>query len=127
MRNESCITALSWIPSEAIQGATRVPFDAGITHYDEPPPVNIGWGEDLSIRELATLIARVVGFRGRFEFDAARPDGTPRKVLDVSRLTGLGFRPRIDLESGIARTYAWYREHAARDLSNTSAAWPARR
>ena len=90
--------------------------------YAEGAPVNVGWGEDLAIRELTALIARVVGFRGRFEFDAARPDGTPRKVLDVSRLRGLGFRPKVDLESGITRTYAWYVEHFRPKRSATSAA-----
>ena len=77
--------------------------------YDDPAPLNVGWGEDLTISELAALIARVVGFQGRFEFDAQRPDGTPRKVLDVSRLAAVGWRPSIDLMTGITRTYAWYR------------------
>jgi GDP-L-fucose synthase len=81
--------------------------------YDDPIPINVGWGEDLSIGELAATIARVVGFRGRFEFDASKPDGTPRKVLDASRLTALGFRPRVGLETGITRTYAWYLESLA--------------
>jgi len=58
---------------------------------------------------LARLIAEVVGFKGRFVFDAAKPDGTPRKLLDVSKLTALGWSPRIELEAGIRQTYAWYR------------------
>ena len=91
-------------------------------HYNESAPVNVGWGEDLTIRELATLLSRIVGYEGRFEFDAARPDGTPRKVLDVSRLAALGWRPRIDLETGITRTYAWYCENVVRHLPVTSAA-----
>jgi GDP-L-fucose synthase len=75
--------------------------------------INIGTGTDISIRDLATLIARVTGYRGEFRFDASRPNGTPRKLLDVSRLTALGWKARTDLETGIRKTYAWYREHAA--------------
>jgi GDP-L-fucose synthase len=77
--------------------------------YDDPVPINIGVGHDVTIRELAGTIARVVGFRGRLVFDAGRPDGTPRKLLDVSRLAALGFVPSIGLEDGIASTYEWYR------------------
>lgn len=73
--------------------------------YDGPL-VNIGCGEDVSIRELAETIQRVVGFEGRLQFDASKPDGTPRKLLDVSRLAALGWRARIGLEEGIRRTYA---------------------
>ena len=83
-------------------------------HYSHAEPINVGWGEDLTIRELATTIARIAGFRGRFDFDTTRPDGTPRKVLDVSRLTALGWRPRISLKDGLAATYAWFREHELR-------------
>jgi GDP-L-fucose synthase len=82
-------------------------------HYSDERPINVGCGEDLSIRALAELIAQVVGFTGRFETDPSRPDGTPRKVLDVSRLTELGWRPRVDLRSGIAMTYEWYRHSGA--------------
>jgi len=71
--------------------------------------VNIGTGTDVTIAELARLIARIVGFTGRFVFDSSKPDGTPRKLLDVSRLEALGWRPRIDLEAGIRQTYDWYR------------------
>jgi GDP-L-fucose synthase len=78
-------------------------------HYDGEEPVNVGCGQDVTIRELAELIARVAGYRGRFVFDAGKPDGTPRKLLDVGRLTALGWRPAIGLEQGLAQTYAWYR------------------
>jgi GDP-L-fucose synthase len=61
------------------------------------------------VAELARLIADVVGFKGRFTCDASKPDGAPRKLLDVSKLTAIGWRPRIDLESGIRHTYNWYR------------------
>jgi GDP-L-fucose synthase len=79
-----------------------------IEHYDADGPVNVGTGTDLTIRELAELVADVVGYRGSVEWDTEQPDGTPRKLLDVSRLIALGWAPRIGLREGIARTYAWY-------------------
>ena len=81
--------------------------------YDDPAPINLGTGQDVTIRELATTIASVVGFDGTITFDPSRPDGTPRKLLDVSRLTGLGFAPAIPLRDGIRATYDWWRESAA--------------
>jgi GDP-L-fucose synthase len=81
--------------------------------YDAEPIVNIGWGEDITIRGLADLVLSAIGYSGRLEFDASKPDGTPRKLLDVGRLTGLGWKPRISLEAGIAQTYAWFKEHSA--------------
>lgn len=81
--------------------------------YDSPELVNIGCGSDVSIRELAELVASIVGYAGRLEFDSTKPDGTPRKLLDVTRLSGLGWRPSIELRDGVAATYAWYLEHAA--------------
>jgi GDP-L-fucose synthase len=77
--------------------------------WSDEEPINIGAGADVTISELARLIAEIVGFTGRFVFDASKPDGTPRKLLDVSRLTALGWHPRIDLEAGIRQTYDWYR------------------
>ena len=74
---------------------------------------NIGTGTDVTIRSLAETICRVVGFEGRLEWDASKPDGTPRKLLDVSRMAGLGWRAGIDLEEGVRRTYAWYRQQSA--------------
>lgn len=85
--------------------------------YSGSEIVNIGVGEDLSIRELAELIRDVVGYTGDLTFDASKPDGTPRKLLDVSRLTGLGWRASIPLREGIAQTYRWYLEHQADPLS----------
>ncbi|MFJ9311052.1 MULTISPECIES: GDP-L-fucose synthase family protein [Streptomyces] len=76
--------------------------------YDGDAPVNIGCGEDLTIRELAETVAEVTGYQGRIGWDTSKPDGTPRKLLDVSRLTSLGFKPQIPLRDGIARTYAWW-------------------
>jgi len=81
-------------------------------HYDQPEIVNVGVGADISIRELAELIREVVGFRGELRFDASKPDGTPRKLLDVSRLTTLGWQAKIPLREGIRTTYKWYTEHA---------------
>jgi GDP-L-fucose synthase len=70
--------------------------------------LNIGCGEDLSIRELAELVRQTVGFTGAIHWDTTKPDGTPRKLLDVSRLFARGWRPRVSLEAGIAQTYEWY-------------------
>jgi GDP-L-fucose synthase len=74
-------------------------------HYSEEQFINVGFGSDLSIRELAELIKRVVGFAGEIVWDASKPDGTPRKLMDSSRLFALGWRPQVDLETGIRRTY----------------------
>ncbi|MHB8405686.1 MAG: GDP-L-fucose synthase family protein [Gammaproteobacteria bacterium] len=82
-----------------------------LEHYSAPGPINVGSGVDMTIRELAELIARVVGFQGRLQFDASKPDGTPRKLLDVSQLRRLGWSSRISLEEGIRRDYDWYRGH----------------
>jgi GDP-L-fucose synthase len=78
--------------------------------YDEPEPVNIGVGEDISIRDLAEMVADVVGFAGELEFDSSKPDGTPRKLLDVSKIHGLGWKARIGLRDGLADTYRWFLE-----------------
>ena len=83
--------------------------------YDGDIHLNVGTGEDLSIRELAEMVAAVVYPEGRLVFDASKPDGTPRKLLDVSRLHALGWRHRIELRAGIEATYSWFREHH-RDL-----------
>ena len=86
-------------------------------NYDSPDLLNVGVGEDLTIEELAGLVARIVGYSGHIVFDASRPDGTPRKLLDVSRIHALGWRARISLEQGIASTYEWYVAHAAESVS----------
>ena len=83
-----------------------------LENYDDPEPINVGVGADLSIRELAELVADVVGYRGRLVWDASHPDGTPRKLLDVSRLNDLGWQAEIDLTAGVRATYDWYVEHA---------------
>ena len=82
--------------------------------YDSGMHLNVGTGEDLSIKDLAQKVATSAGFRGQIEWDSLKPDGTPRKVLDVSRIKALGWKPTITLEEGIASTIAWYREANAR-------------
>lgn len=79
--------------------------------YDAAGWINIGWGRDLTIAELARAIAGVVGFKGSIRFDTSKPDGTPRKLLDTSRMTALGWVPRIDLDTGLRSTYDWSVSH----------------
>ncbi|WP_405223937.1 GDP-L-fucose synthase family protein [Lentisalinibacter sediminis] len=79
--------------------------------YSNPEIVNIGVGEDIPIGDLAELVADVVGFDGSLEYDTSKPDGTPRKLLDVSRLHSLGWEAKWSLRAGIGATYEWYREH----------------
>ena len=76
--------------------------------YEGEPIVNVGWSEDISIRELAQLVARAVGFSGTLEFDTSKPDGTPRKLLDTSRMRALGWSPTVKLTEGIESTYQWF-------------------
>lgn len=82
-----------------------------MNHYDDERIINVGVGEDISINELARMIAATVGFEGVIRHDTRKPDGTPRKLLDVSRLKRLGWTPRIHLEEGIRGTYQWFLEH----------------
>ncbi len=79
--------------------------------YDQREPLNVGVGEDVTIRELAELVGDVVGYRGTLRFDPSKPEGTPRKLLDVSRIHALGWHARMPLRTGIAETYRWYAEH----------------
>ena len=79
-----------------------------LEHYDEPDLVNIGCGEDVTIRELAETVCDVLGFDGTLEFDTSKPDGTPRKLLDISKIKSLGWSPRISLRDGIADAYRWF-------------------
>ncbi|MGB9475767.1 MAG: GDP-L-fucose synthase [Candidatus Udaeobacter sp.] len=85
--------------------------------YDSPEIINVGCGEDISIRELAELICDVVGFDGELAWDTAKPDGTPRKLLDVTKLRVLDWKPSIPLREGITRTYEWYTANYAPDTS----------
>ena len=77
--------------------------------YDSPDIINVGCGQDISIRELAELICDVIGFDGELAWDTSKPDGTPRKLLDVTKLRALGWKPAITLRQGIAQTYDWFR------------------
>lgn len=79
-----------------------------LEHYDSPEPINVGVGADITIRELAEKIAEIVGWQGEFLFDTSKPDGTPRKLLDVSRLTALGWKASTSVDIGITRTYEWF-------------------
>ena len=79
--------------------------------YDSDEIVNVGIGEDISINELANLIGSIVGYKGEISFDSAMPDGTPSKLLNISRLKSLGWVPGIKLEEGITKTYKWYLDH----------------
>jgi len=81
--------------------------------YDSPEIVNVGTGTDVTIRELAEMIRDIVGYQGELRFDTSKPDGTPRKLLDVSRLSQLGWTARIPLREGIEQTYAWFINHAS--------------
>ena len=82
-----------------------------LENYDSPETINVGVGVDISIRELAELIAKTVGYKGNIVQDTSKPDGTPRKLLDVSRLTNLGWKAEMGIEQGIANTYEWYLSH----------------
>jgi GDP-L-fucose synthase len=85
-----------------------------LDHYDEYEHINCGAGEDQPIKAIAELLADVVGFEGRLVFDSSKPDGTPRKIMDSSRLRALGWRPSISLEDGLRATYEWYLTNVAR-------------
>jgi GDP-L-fucose synthase len=83
-----------------------------IKNWSDDEHINIGTGEDLPIAALAQMIGRIIGFEGRFVFDPSKPDGTPRKLLDVAKLSALGWHYQTDLEDGIRQTYDWYRRAA---------------
>ena len=84
-----------------------------LDHYDGAEQVNVGTGEDVSIADLANLIAQATGYSGEIQWDTSKPDGTPRKLLDIAKIQAFGFSPQVSLEDGIAATYAWYRNNIA--------------
>jgi GDP-L-fucose synthase len=84
-----------------------------LENYDEPEPINIGTGTDITVQELAELVARTVGFTGDILHDTSKPDGTPQKLLDVSRINALGWKAQIDVTAGLTSTYEWYLAHVA--------------
>ena len=90
--------------------------------YDQPDIVNVGCGTDLTIRELAEHVAAAVGFTGRITWDTGRPDGTLRKLLDVSRITATGWHPRVELDEGIRQTYEWFRANVRANVASDAAA-----
>ena len=102
---DACVRLMSLADAE---------FEQLIAGY--PPLINIGCGADMTIRELAETVAKVVGFDGALRFDTSRPDGTPRKLLDVSRLFALGWRPRVAIEEGIHLAYKAYMETSSAEL-----------
>ncbi len=85
-----------------------------VERYSSPDPVNIGSGEDISIRELAQAVREIVGLAAQLRFDTSKPDGTPRKLLEVSKLKALGWYPKVPLAEGLAETYRWFCEHGPR-------------
>jgi GDP-L-fucose synthase len=99
---DACVFLMN-LPEDAIADVFK--------RYPEPSFVNVGTGEDITVAELAAIVGRTAGFRGKILYDAGKPDGTPRKLLDVSRLQKLGWRARISLEEGIADTYRWFLAH----------------
>lgn len=82
--------------------------------YDSEELINVGWGEDLTIRELSELLRDAIGYQGKLRFDSTKPDGSPRKLLDIRKLTALGWRPRISLREGVAASYDWFLQHQDR-------------
>jgi GDP-L-fucose synthase len=87
-----------------------------LQRYSGDAPVNVGSGTEVAIRDLAKMICRIVGFEGDLVFDAAKPDGAPRKLLNSSKLRALGWRPRVALEQGLADAYRWFLAHEAKEL-----------
>ncbi len=98
-----------FLHADDLAGACALLLD----RYDDEAPINVGAGEDIAIRDLAELVREAVGYEGALEWDSSQPDGTPRKLLDSSRLLALGWKPRVHLREGIAATYRWYQEHRA--------------
>ena len=85
-----------------------------LRHYSNEEHVNIGVGHDVTIRQLAETIARIVGLPEKLRFDSSKPDGTPRKLIDSSRLLAMGWKPQTSLEEGLRKTYAWYLKNLAK-------------
>ena len=86
-----------------------------IENYDNDVAVNLGVGEDIAIKDLAELIKEVVGFEGDIQWDSSKPDGTPRKLLDISRITSLGWKSQVSLADGIRSTYQWFLENSSNE------------
>ena len=82
-----------------------------LNHYADPTPINVGMGKSTTIKGFAEIISKVVGYQGSLEWDTNRPDGMPKRMLDSSKLTSLGWQPSVSLEDGLAKTYEWYKEN----------------
>tara|TARA_Y100000004_G_scaffold153207_1_gene176735 strand:- start:728 stop:988 length:261 start_codon:yes stop_codon:yes gene_type:complete len=80
-------------------------------NYSDPEIINIGTGYDISIKELTEVIAEVVGYTGDIKWDTTKPNGTPRKVMNVDKLLGLGWKPKVDMVEGLTKTYEWFKEN----------------
>jgi GDP-L-fucose synthase len=91
-----------------LQGGPADAANVDLADHGQVSHINVGSGKDISIAELAQTIQEIVGYEGAVRWNTAKPDGTPRKLLDISRLSQLGWRPRISLREGIKSTYAWY-------------------
>jgi GDP-L-fucose synthase len=92
----------------------------------KPCLINIGMGKDITIRELAELVKEIVGFRGQIIFDTDRPDGTPQKLLDISRMDKLGWKAKISLREGITGTYDWYKKRVQEESGNNTLSYAGR-
>ena len=89
-----------------------------VEKYDGAETINIGTGKDLSIKEISEIVKEVVGFHGEVVWDESKPDGTPRKLLDISKITKLGYQPHEDLKTGIAKTYEWFKQELVSSKSD---------
>ena len=88
-------------------------------YKDMGEKINLGTGEDIKLKDLALLIKDIIGFEGDIKYDLSKPDGTPRKLLDISKMKELGWKPRISLEEGIRKTYEWYGRKELEDREKT--------
>jgi GDP-L-fucose synthase len=89
-----------------------------VEKYDDAETINIGTGKDLSIKEISELVKEVVGFHGEVVWDESKPDGTPRKLLDITKLRNLGYQPHEDLKTGITKTYEWFKREIVSSKSD---------
>jgi GDP-L-fucose synthase len=89
-----------------------------VEKYDDAETINIGTGEDLSIKEISEMVKNVVGFQGEVIWDESKPDGTPRKLLDITKITSLGYQPNEDLKTGITKTYDWFKQELVNSKSD---------
>jgi GDP-L-fucose synthase len=89
-----------------------------VEKYDDAETINLGTGEDLSIKEISEIVKEVVGFQGEVTWDESKPDGTPRKLLDITKLRNLGYQPHEELKTGISKTYEWFKREIVSSKSD---------